>query len=140
MYRYPILTIAIVLASLVTGCEPAGSSGKTLYSYTMTEVSGNNQSVASGGNESNPIVVRVDMNELPTSGITVEWNIIEGDGSLSSNSGVTDKDGYVQTTYISGNTTTDVKILATVNFSASSEHFMGREVPPVTFTLKVLTD
>jgi hypothetical protein len=137
-YFIPILTIAFTLSA--SGCADSfgGGDGRTLYSYTLTQVSGNNQTVTPDSTESDPIVVRVDMNESPASGITVKWTITEGGGSLSSDSGVSGGDGQVQTTYKSGNTTGDVKIRATVDFDSSGfERFAGREVTPVTFTVKV---
>lgn len=138
---YFLLISTIALSFLISGCETDSfGSGRTLFSYTLTEVSGNNQTVTPEG-ESDPIVVRVDLNDSPTSGITVTWTLTEGDGSLSSDSGVSNEDGLVQTTYISGNTTGDVRIRANVNFDSSGfENFAGREVPPVTFSLKVITD
>lgn len=137
IHRYILLVALVVFPFLISGCEPVGSSGTVLYEYTLTVVSGNNQTVTSG-TESEPIVVRVDMNKSPVSGITVEWNITEGAGTLSSNSGVSGENGHVQTTYIPGDSAGDVRIRATVNFDSSGyENFAGREVTPVTFTLKV---
>lgn len=106
---------------------------------SITEVSGNNQVVASGGDESEPIVVQVtDLDDTPIDGINIVWEITEGDGALSATTSVTDEDGYAQTTYISGDTTGDVEIIQYYSRGSSSEGtMMGRSNSSVVFTITV---
>lgn len=135
---------AILIISLASGCESesgfgSGGGGMGGIRISITEVSGNNQEVAPGGNESEPIVVQVtDLDDTPIDGINIVWEIDEGDGSLSSDSGVTDEDGYAQTTYISGDTTGDVEIIQYYSRGSSSEGtMMGQSNSSVVFTITV---
>lgn len=117
MISYFLPIAAMAFASLVTGCQSdvgfgSGGGGMGGVRISITEVSGSNQVVASGGDESEPIVVRADLDDSPIDGITIGWEITEGDGSLSSSSSVTDEGGYAQTTYISGDNIGEVEIVA----------------------------
>ncbi|MBG1271565.1 N,N-dimethylformamidase beta subunit family domain-containing protein [Nostoc sp. WHI] len=69
----------------------------------LVKVSGDNQSATTGAVLSNPLVVRVvNAQNIPQSGVTVNFDIISGGGSLSVSSAVTNASGQASTTVTLG--------------------------------------
>ncbi|HEY8165533.1 MAG TPA: hypothetical protein VIF83_08270 [Gemmatimonadaceae bacterium] len=76
-------------------------------------VSGNNQDVIVGQPAAAPLVIRaVQQSTLPAVGVTVNWNIATGGGSLSAATSVTDAAGTASVIYTAGNTVGTVFVRA----------------------------
>lgn len=135
------LAIAMVVA-MSCNSNPVGNNfgsnpDGVLVQVSIVEVSGNRQVVPSGGAESDSLVVRVvNQDDSPIPGLAVDWEVVQGEGTLSAASSAADADGYARATYISGDTPGDTEITATLSI-ASSGAFAGRDVPPVSFELTV---
>lgn len=70
---------------------------------TITKVSGDNQNGAAGATLTNPLVVQVKNSAgNPQSGVTVNFAVTSGGGSVSSASAVTDANGQASTTLTLG--------------------------------------
>ncbi|RCJ23210.1 Ig domain-containing protein group 1 domain-containing protein [Nostoc sp. ATCC 43529] len=70
---------------------------------SLVKVSGDNQSVTTGGTIPNPLVVRVvNAQNNPQSGVTVNFAVTAGGGSVSPLSAVTDASGQASTTLTVG--------------------------------------
>jgi hypothetical protein len=66
-------------------------------------VSGNDQRDTIGATLATPYVVRVSDNETrPVAGVTVRWEVVEGDGSVSVSQSVTDAGGVARATHTLG--------------------------------------
>lgn len=136
------LLITIALSFIISGCEtdPFGSSERGVrYELSLVVVSGNDQVVPSGGIESEPLVVRiVDQRNEPFPGFSVDWNIVQGEGTLSASSSEADSDGYASVMYTSGDSPGDVEVTAILSVgNPDGGAFAGRPGTPVSFDLKV---
>jgi hypothetical protein len=131
----------VALASLLLGsCElnPVGSGGgKQLFTMSLVEVSGNHQTLATGGVQSAPLVVRVvDQNGSPHRGMVINWTLTRGTGTLSATSSTSDSEGLVRVTFTSGAETGEALVTASFNPLASGAS-ASRDVNPVSFTVTV---
>ena len=87
---------------LLVACS-SGESTETLVASVLGIVSGNGQSVVTGGSLTNPLVAEVlDQNAEAMQGVNVSWVIVSGGGSLSAASSATDASGNAQTRYTAG--------------------------------------
>lgn len=133
------IAAALCLSALaLAGCDPDPfGSGQTLFMLELVEVSGNDQTLAVGGAESAPLVVRVvDQNGSPHRGMVIDWTLVQGTGALSAPSSTSNADGLVQVIYISGEEPGEVVVRASFN-PASSGATASREVVPVPFNITV---
>ncbi|WP_416233384.1 N,N-dimethylformamidase beta subunit family domain-containing protein [Anabaena sp. UHCC 0399] len=100
---------------------------------TFIKVSGDNQFGATGVTLANPLVVRVlNAQNNPQPGVTVEFAITSGGGSLSSTSVVTDGSGYASTFLTLGTVPTGpagVVVTATAA-GIGSDTFLASATPP----------
>jgi adhesin/invasin len=92
----------IVFASLTaTACSD--STVAPLVASGLNKVSGDAQSAAIGSTLPNPLVVMViDQNGSPLSGVAVTWNLVSADGALSATSSTTDASGLAQVVWTLG--------------------------------------
>jgi Domain of unknown function (DUF4082) len=95
---------------------------------TITKVGGDNQTGTSGTALSSPLAVKVENGGNPQSGVTVNFTVTAGGGSVSPATAVTDASGEATTTLTLGSTPGAVfPITNTVNATAA-------DVGTVTFT------
>lgn len=81
----------------------------------ITIVSGDNQSGQPGQALANPFVVEVvDANDDPVSGVTVNFSVTAGGGSLSRSSATTNNNGRAQTTLTLGDEPGENSVIARV--------------------------
>lgn len=123
--------VRVRLAGLVFAGLSIGACGtdltEPLIATSLVEVSGGDQELPAGGVESAPLVVGVlDQFGDPLGDVVVEWEITDGDGSLSASSSTSDAAGAAQVTYTTGDDAGDVRITATIT-----------GLTPVTFSLTV---
>lgn len=88
---------------------------------------GNNQNVPVSTAATTPLTVTLtDQYNDPMAGVTVNWVVVSGDGTLTSASSVTDSDGEATMAFTAGSTVGAVTVTATV-----------AGLTPVTFSLNV---
>jgi hypothetical protein len=128
--------IAGLLAAVI-GCSSDSTPVGPPTPTALTKVSGDVQQVLFGQTEPAPLVVSVtDADGNPVPGVTVNWAIVSGGGTLSSSSSTTDRSGKATTTWTlgqSGEQSVKASIDAagdpSVTFSASAA------VPPEVVTI-----
>jgi len=116
---------------------------------TITKISGDNQTGAAGATLSNPLVVQVkDSAGNPQSGVTVNFAVTSGGGSVSPTSVVTDVNGQASTTLMLGanpgatspvtntvsataNGVGSVTFSASANPSGNSQNILTTQVPSI---------
>ncbi len=99
------------------------ATGTAGAASTIAVSSGNSQSAAWNSALTNPIVALVrDANNNPVSGVTVNWAIASGGGSLGSASSTTNSSGLASTTWTLGNAGSNTAT-ATINGTSTSETF-----------------
>jgi len=104
-------TLALAAALLLNGCLSIDSAtGLGL----IIIVSGNEQTVQTGATVAVPLVVRAfDTSTAPMAGVTMNWSVASGGGSVTPTSSVTDDAGQASTNYTAGTTTGDAQVRAT---------------------------
>ena len=118
-----------------TGGAQGGNNGNPSANL-VSIVSGNNQSVATGGQASLPLVILVLQSPgQPVANETVYFSVIGGNskGSLSYSSAVTNASGYAQVDFTAGSFIGDVNIVASapqgsVNFMMNVTGFTGYQL------------
>jgi|KBSSwiStaDraftv2_1062776.scaffolds.fasta_scaffold95734_1 alpha-tubulin suppressor-like RCC1 family protein len=114
-------------AMIVASCATDTANGPRLA--TLVAVSGSGQFGALGATLANPLVVRVeDQTGAPVEGVTVEWDVIAGGGTVTPSQSVTDQDGLASASLRLGSVTG-------VNSVAAS---LG-QLQPVIFTATATT-
>jgi outer membrane protein assembly factor BamB len=89
------------LALLVLGCN--ADTPHDIPETQLTYVSGSEQSGAAGSELGEPLVSRVvDANGEGVGGVVVRWEILEGEGSLSSGQVTSDETGHAEVTWTLG--------------------------------------
>lgn len=96
----------------------------------LTMVSGNDQRDTIGATLATPYAVRVsDADARPADGVTVRWEVVEGDGSVSVSQSVTDASGVARATHTLGTSVGAHAVQASVagisgvrRFSATARH------------------
>jgi hypothetical protein len=139
--RVGLVFAALALASLpLVSCEsnPVGPGrNPVLYTISLVQVSGNHQTLAVGGVQSAPLMVRVvDQNGSPHGGMVVDWTLLKGTGTLSAARSTSDFAGEVRVTYTSGEEAGETVVTASFNAFASGAT-ASRPVDPVSFTIGV---
>jgi uncharacterized protein YhjY with autotransporter beta-barrel domain len=79
---------------------------------TLLLVSGNNQQATLGEALANPLVVQAVDNGIAKSGVTINWSVVSGSGSLSPTASVTSGSGQTQSALTLGNTAGTVTVKA----------------------------
>jgi len=104
-------TLALAATLLFGGCLSVDSpTGLGL----IIIVSGNEQTVQAGAAAAVPLVVRAfDTSATPMTGVTVNWSVVSGGGSVTQAASVTDGAGQASANYTAGTTTGDAQIRAT---------------------------
>ena len=93
---------------------------------TMEPVSGDGQFADAGTMVPDPLTIRIlNLNGDPVEGVTVEWVVNLGGGTLSADETVTDENGIAQVTYTLGT------LVGTQTASAVNNNLVGS---PVLFT------
>ena len=93
--------------------------------------------IAQGASVSVPITARVVDLGTPKSGVTVNFNVVQGSGSLSSGSAVTNNTGYASVTLTLTNFSANVQLTACVAPSNSPcQTVYGTAVAPTLFNLQ----
>ncbi|MEH2307074.1 N,N-dimethylformamidase beta subunit family domain-containing protein [Nostoc sp.] len=97
---------------------------------SLTKVSGDNQTGTAGSALTNPFVVKAtDSNGNPQSGVTVNFAVISGGGSVSSASAVTGNDGQASTVLTLGTTAGITNTVSVTASGISSLTFSARANP-----------
>ena len=110
--------VAGIIASLVA-CGSDDSTSPTTPK-SITRVSADSVSTAVGVAMAQPLVVVVDGGDgSPLMNTKVAWRIIDGGGTLSDSSVVTDASGHAQTTYTPGQTPGFAHVIATAGAVSS---------------------
>ena len=110
--------VANITAALAPGVyNPTPSVAGTLFATSQAVSIGVTTPylwIAQGANVSVPITARVLNNGVPTAGVTVNFTVPQGTGSLSSSSAVTNSNGYASVTLTLTNFTGNVQLSACV--------------------------
>ena len=111
--RSVALGVSAVALTLASGCLSIEQDDGGLAILTI--ISGNSQTLVAGSTASSqPLVVRaIDNGAVPLEGITVNWSITSGGGTLSSSTSATDGSGNASVTYKPGATAGTAQIKAT---------------------------
>lgn len=97
---------------------------------TITKVSGDNQSGTVGTTLSNPLVVQVkDSAGNPLSGVTVNFAVVSGGGTVSPTTAVTNTNGQTSTTLTLGTTAGAVNTVSVTAPNTDSVTFTARANP-----------
>jgi hypothetical protein len=111
--RETVLRVLIGL-SLMGGLSACDLSSLTNPEY-LANTGGGVQTVAIGAQAAQPLTVTVtNMNRDPLKGVTVNWAITSGGGSLSATSTATNGDGVTSVTFTAGATAGTTVIAASV--------------------------
>ena len=109
------------------GCDDDEDTLAPSVASELNITAGNNQNVPVTTAATTPLTVTVlDQYNDPMSGVTVNWVVVSGDGTLTSASSVTDADGNATMAFTAGTTVGAVTVTATV-----------AGLTPATFTLNV---
>ncbi len=110
--------VANITAALAPGVyNPTPSVVGTLFATSQAVSIGVNTPylwIAQGANVSVPITARVLNNGAPTAGVTVNFTIPQGTGTLSSSSAVTNSNGYASVSLTLANFTGNIQLSACV--------------------------
>jgi hypothetical protein len=110
--------VAGIIASAI-GCGSDDSTSPTTPK-SIERVSADSQSTAVGVAMAQPLVVEVvGGNGSPLMNTSVAWRIVDGGGTLSDSSVVTDASGHAQTTYTPGTTPGFAHVTATAGSVSS---------------------
>ncbi|NIR44563.1 MAG: hypothetical protein GWN99_09740 [Gemmatimonadetes bacterium] len=134
------LTYVVTLAFLaLAGCD--GDSGPTdgngnLEPTSMVAVSGGNQRIIVDGTLMQPFVVEVrDQNGDGLAGVTVEWAVTAGGGTLSASSSTTGSDGRASVTLTAGSSEGTSTVTASVAEVSTSVAFTATAVAPAMISI-----
>jgi hypothetical protein len=104
-------TLALAAALLLDGC--LSIDNETGLGLVII-VSGNEQTVQTGAAAAVPLVVRAfDTSTAPMAGVTVNWSVASGGGSVTPTSTITDGAGQASANYTAGTTTGEAQVRAT---------------------------
>jgi hypothetical protein len=111
--RSVTLGLSAVALTVATGCLSIDQVEDGVAILTI--ISGNGQTLTAGSQTSSaPLVVRtIDNSALPVEGVTVNWSITQGGGTISAGSSTTDDSGNASVTYKPGATAGTALIKAT---------------------------
>jgi len=110
-----IASATFVVALGLASCS-GGSSTAALVPSAIGIVSGNGQTAIAGATVAQPFVVEVlDQNAEEMLGVSVNWTIITGGGSLTSTASFTDSAGHANTRYTAGPVAGSATVRASVN-------------------------
>ena len=113
-----IVTLLAVSAAACSDSGP-GTNPDTATPAAISVASGNNQTADVGAELGAPLVVRVaNASDGPIQGVTVDWSVLSGGGTLGSVSSTTNAQGQAQTTYTAGAAAGAHQVRATVRGSA----------------------
>jgi adhesin/invasin len=141
------LTTFLLAGAVVAGAACSSSSeptngngngnGGDLVPTSIVAVSGDNQRIVVGGMLMEPLVVEVrDQNGDGISGVTVEWAVTAGGGSLSASSSTSGSDGRTSVTLTAGSSEGTNTVTATVSgLTGSPISFDAAAVAPATITI-----
>jgi hypothetical protein len=118
------MALSMVLA---TGCDD--DDDDVLAPPVANEISkesGDNQTVPRSSASQPLVVVIEDQYDDPMSGVTVNWAVATGSGTLSSATSVTDVNGETSVTFTAGTVAGTATVTATVS-----------GLTPVTFTITI---
>jgi ABC-type phosphate transport system substrate-binding protein len=131
--RVALAGIALLVAAL-PGCGNDGTGPDPNPAPTGIAVSsGNNQTATVGSTLPLPLVVRVaDAANQGLPGITVVWEVVQGGGTLSALTSVTDTGGLASVQYLLGSAAGTNRVRATVQGSTLTTTFdaVGTSTPP----------
>jgi len=114
-----VLVPTVVLAMVAQGCGNGVTNPDTTPAAIVI-VSGNNQTAQVGTALGNPLVVRVtNASGGALSGVTVNWSVLAGGGTLGSTSSTTNAQGEAQVGYTVGATAIANQVRGTVQGAAS---------------------
>ncbi len=135
--------VATITASLAPGVySPTQSVSGTLFATSTSLDIGVTTPylwVAQGASVSMTITARVVDLGTPKSGVTVDFNIAQGSGSLSSGSAVTNSTGYASVTLTLTNFTANIQLTACVAQNNSPcQTVYGTAVAPALFNLQAV--
>lgn len=117
---YSAVLVALIAVS-AAGCSDSGpgTNPDTTTPAAITVASGNNQTADVGAELGSPLVVRVvNAGNAPLPGVTVDWTVLSGGGTLGSASSATNAQGQAQTTYTVGAAAGSNQVRAAVRGSA----------------------
>lgn len=143
-----LLTCALASAVLAAAAcssssEPTNGNGNgngngtDLVPTSIVAVSGDNQRIVVGGTLMAPLVVEVrDQNGDGISGVTVDWAVTAGGGSLSASSSTSGADGRTSVVLTVGNSEATNTVTATVTgLTGSPVSFDAAGVAPAAITI-----
>ncbi len=109
------LGLSVVALTLTTGCLSIEQDDGGLA--VLTIISGNQQTLAAGSTTSSQaMVVRaIDNGAVPIEGVTVNWSVTAGGGTISASTVSTDGSGQASVTYKPGVTAGTAQIKATAD-------------------------
>ncbi len=129
------LTSSACSVRLVSSRTPAGAAASI---YNISVSSGNSQSVTVATATGSALVAVVrDSSGNPVSGVTVNWAVTSGAGSLSSSSNITNASGLSSTTPTLGTVAGSNTFTATINGTSTSVLFSatGTAALPVSISV-----
>jgi hypothetical protein len=132
--------VATITAALAPGVySPTQSVSGTLFATSTSQDIGVTTPylwIAQGASVSVPITARVVSFGAPQSGVKVNFNIVQGSGSLSSGSATTNTQGYASVTLNLTNFTANVQLTACVAQTDSPcQTVYGNAIAPSLFNL-----
>lgn len=103
------LLTGLALATSLTGCIFTSPTNAAYLSSTA----GKEQNVALNAPAPTPLTATVlDQNGRGKEGVDIQWKILSGSGTLSSETSVTDSDGKTSVTYTAGTTVGKALVVA----------------------------
>jgi hypothetical protein len=124
LHARPVFLAVVAAIAIVSACSPSDSVG-TRTPTQIVPVSGSSQSALVGTALAAPLVVLVtDADGEPVSGVTVNWAVATGGGSVSAATSNTGENGQAEITWTLGPTAGSQSATATVS---------GLTGSPVTF-------
>ena len=124
-----LLVVAAIGGSVITAAGCGDHALGPNVPDSVSAASGDSQQILVGNRASAPLVAVVkNSSGSPLAGITLNWSVTSGGGSLSSVSTTTDANGQAQTTYLSGAVADTVKVTASTGDRSHA------------FTLELLAD
>ncbi|NOT09429.1 MAG: hypothetical protein HOP28_14635 [Gemmatimonadales bacterium] len=112
-------------AMIVASCGEEGATGPRIA--TLIAISGGGQQGAIGATLTQPLVVRLeDQAGSPVEGVTVQWRVVSGGGSISPSQSTTDADGRASASLRLGTTigvntaTASIDNSSAITFSAAA--------------------
>ncbi len=127
------MKMALVKLALATGvgvvtlaaCGSANDGFDPTVPTTLEYVSGSGQSAHVGEPLDNALIIRTtNFDGDPVSGVSVQWEVITGQGTVSSGNTVTDVNGMAEVSWVLGSIVGEQKVQAIAALTGS----------PVTFT------